>query len=69
MSNEFDVLVEKATNLPLESQEIFIDILQKNYHVAKRLEIIKDVEAGRKDYEEGNVFEGNADDITREIFD
>ncbi|TAL68286.1 MAG: hypothetical protein EPN82_11375 [Bacteroidetes bacterium] len=69
MRNEFDLLVEKATSLPLESQEIFLDILQKNYHAARRLEIIKDVEAGRKDYEEGNVIEGNADDIVREIFD
>lgn len=67
MIPEFNDLVEKTAKLPLESQEVFIDIVLKNYHLSKRKQIRNDIILGRKDHKEGKTSTGSFNDLMKEI--
>ena len=65
--SEFNELLEKVEKLPLESRQVFADILSKNIAEQKREEIHKDIIEGRKEYEAGLTHSGEVMDLMKEI--
>ncbi|MDQ1265223.1 MAG: hypothetical protein QG635_373 [Bacteroidota bacterium] len=65
--SEFNELLEKVEAMPLDSKEIFADILFKNISESKRTQIRQDIIQGRKEYQAGKTRSGDVKDLMKEI--
>jgi len=61
--NDFDELIETVENLPYESQEIFVDIINKRFSERKRLLFIADTLLSASDYKNGLSYKGSSEDL------
>lgn len=66
MSNFYELL-EESSNLMLDEQESFVDILQKRIAEEKRTRLISEVRESRIEYEAGDKKTSSFDDIMKEI--
>ncbi|MFH1050989.1 MAG: hypothetical protein V1779_08715 [bacterium] len=66
MSNFYKIL-EESSNLSLDEQESFVDILQKRIAEEKRKSLISVVRESQMEYEAGDKKTSSIDDIMKEI--
>ena len=63
----FHEIIEYVEELPVEEQELLIELVKKRIIEKRRRELEKEIKQARKDYEKGKVTRGTADDLIREI--
>lgn len=61
--NQFAYLIEDVEQMPFESQEIFIDIINKRFSEIKRERFIKESLQSQNEYLSGNYEEGSSDQL------
>ena len=61
--NNFAEILEDIDNMPIDSQEIFIDILNKRLTEKKREKFILSTLESKKEYDSGNYTKGNSEDL------
>ncbi|ROL58099.1 hypothetical protein D9V86_11830 [Bacteroidetes/Chlorobi group bacterium ChocPot_Mid] len=66
MSNFYEIL-DETSNLSLDEQESFVDILQKRIAEEKRKSLISAVKESQKEYETGDKKTSSVDEIMKEI--
>ena len=65
--HQFSDLIEKVDEMPLESQEIFVDIIQKRLDEKKREKFIKEVHESKVEYDSGNYSSGSSEDLFKAL--
>jgi hypothetical protein len=59
--------IESIENLPLDDQEILLEILQKRLQEQRRATLIQEVREIRQEYAEGNFQAGSVDDFLAQL--
>ncbi len=65
--SELNQVLESVERLPVEDQEILIDVIRKRLIEKRRDELARSITQAQKDYEEGNVFRGTIEDVIAEL--
>jgi hypothetical protein len=65
----FDQILEKIDTMPLEEQELIIEILQNRYREKRREEILKNAEETFEEYRKGLTSKGTVADLLKELED
>ncbi len=68
-TSEFQKVLETVEALPLEEQEILIDIIEKRISQKKRAKLVQEVREAQQDYAEGRVQRGSVADLIAELED
>ncbi len=68
-TSSFQQVIEAVESMPIESQEILLDILQKRLSASRRSQLVREVAEVRRDYAEGNVKFGSVDDFLAALDD
>ncbi len=63
----FDQILEKIDTMPLEEQELLIEILRNRYREKRRDEILKNSEEALEEYRKGLIAEGTVADLLKEL--
>ncbi len=63
----FNDLLEKVDEMPLESQEMFVDIIQKRLNEKKRDTFVREVHESRAEFDSGNYKSGTSDDLFKTL--
>ena len=66
-TSDFQNAIEVVEALPLEDQEVLIDILAKRIKQQKRDDLLKAIVEVEKDYADGNVRRGSVADLMAEL--
>ncbi|MCU0566456.1 MAG: hypothetical protein MUF49_07650 [Oculatellaceae cyanobacterium Prado106] len=66
-TSEFQKALETVEALPLEAQEILIDIIHKRLSQQRRAKLVQEVHEAEQDYAEGQVRRGTVADLMSEI--
>jgi hypothetical protein len=66
-TSDFQNAIEVVEALPLEDQEILIDILSKRLRHQKRDEFIASIKEAQEEYAKGNFRSGSVDDLLAEL--
>ena len=61
--SEFEQLIENVEQMPYESQEIFIDIINKRFLERKRERFIEETFESRNDHTTGKFKKGNSEEL------
>jgi hypothetical protein len=64
---DFAEIIEDIDRMPLESQEILVDIINKRFSEKKRERFIEETLESQKEYPNGNFVEGNSDDLFKAL--
>ena len=64
---QFNDLLEKVDEMSLESQEIFVDIIQKRLDEKKRGKFIREVHESKAEYDSGNYSSGSSKDLFKAL--
>jgi len=64
---QFGQILEMIDNLPMDEQDDLINIIRHRQIEKRREEIARNIDQARQDYQQGNVFRGNVDDIIAEL--
>jgi hypothetical protein len=67
MMTTFNDLIESIESLSDDDQELLIDTIKKRKIDRRRQAIKKDILLGKKDYKDGKVNRGTAEDLMREL--
>lgn len=59
--------IESVESLPIEDQEILLDILQKRLQERRRTNLYQEVRAIKQEFAEGNVKFGSVDQFLAEL--
>jgi len=65
----FDQILEKVDTMPLEEQELIIEILQNRYREKRREDILKNAEKTLEEYRKGLTSKGTVTDLLKELED
>ena len=65
--NIFNEVLEKMDMMPLEEQELIIQILENRYRDQRREEILKNAELTLEEYRKGLTSKGAVADLLREL--
>jgi hypothetical protein len=65
--NQFADLIEDVEQMPFESQEIFIDIINRRFSEIKRERFIKESLQSQNEYLSGNFEEGSSEQLFRAL--
>lgn len=65
--SELNQVLESVERLPVEDQEILIDVIRKRLIEKRRDELAQSIKQAQKDYGEGNVFRGTIEDVIAEL--
>lgn len=65
--NIFNEVLEKMDMMPLEEQELIIQILENRYRNQRREEILKNAELTLEEYRKGLTSKGTVADLLREL--
>ena len=65
--NNFYEILDASSNLTLEEQESFVDILQKRIIEEKRKKLIYEIMESEKEFETGDLQISTIDEIMKEI--
>lgn len=63
----FDQILEKINTMPLEEQELVIEILQNRYREKRREEILQNAEETLEEYRKGLTSKGTVADLLKEL--
>ncbi|MEG3437636.1 hypothetical protein V0288_10945 [Pannus brasiliensis CCIBt3594] len=66
-TSHFQQVIESIESLPLEDQEILLDILQKRLQEQRRANLVKEVQEVRQEFAEGNVQFGSIDEFLTQL--
>jgi hypothetical protein len=66
-TSAFQQAIESVESLPLEDQEILLDILQKRLLERRRTNLYQDVREIKQEFAEGNVKFGSVDQFLAEL--
>ncbi len=66
-TSDFQNEIEVVEALPLEDQEILIDILAKRLRQQRRDDLLKSIAEAEQDYADGNVRRGSVADLMAEL--
>lgn len=66
-TSHFQQVIESIESLPLEDQEILLDILQKRLQEQRRANLVKEVQEVRQEFAEGNVQFGSIDQFLTQL--
>lgn len=64
---QFGQILEMIDNLPMDEQDDLINIIRHRQIEKRREEIARNIDQARQDYQQGNVFRGDVDDIIAEL--
>ena len=64
---QFNDLLEKVDEMPLESQEMFVDIIQKRLNEKKRKKFIREIHESKVEYNSGNYQSGTSEDLFKAL--
>ena len=65
--SKLDQVLESIEVLPIEDQEILVDLINRRLVEKRRDEMAKNILRAQKDYEAGNVFRGSVEDVIAEL--
>ena len=65
--SEFDELIEKVDELPLDSQSVFLDIVYKRYNERLREQFNGEVRESIEEYKAGKFTKGNSEDLFKSL--
>ncbi|MBI5323889.1 MAG: hypothetical protein HZB41_01165 [Ignavibacteriae bacterium] len=65
--HQFNDLLEKVDEMPLESQEMFVDIIQKRLNEKKREKFIREVHDSKIEYDSGKYQSGTSDELFKAL--
>ena len=65
--SSFQELIESVEALPLDDQEILMDIINRRIIEEKREELVADMEESLPAYRKGEVRAGTVDDILKDL--
>ncbi len=65
----FDQILEKVDTMPLEEQELIIEILKNRYREKRREDILKNAEETLEEYRKGLTSKGTVADLLKELED
>lgn len=68
-TSELQQAIELVETLPIEAQEVLVEIIQKRLHQRRRAELLQTVLESERDYAEGNVHRGTVTDLMAELDD
>lgn len=63
----FSSVVEAVDQLPLDEQEVLLDILRKRIIASRRAELAKEIQIARKEFQNGDYQLATPSEITKEI--
>ena len=66
-TSAFQQAIESVESLPLEAQEILLDILQKRLQERRRTKLYQEVSAIKQEFAEGNVKFGSVDQFLAQL--
>ncbi|HHT9133968.1 MAG TPA: hypothetical protein ACFYD2_03610 [Candidatus Avalokitesvara rifleensis] len=66
-SPDFANIVDELSKIPLEEQEMLLEILQKRVIERRREEILKHSEESIEEYKKGLTSEGDVSDLIKEL--
>ncbi|MCY7323571.1 MAG: hypothetical protein LH660_17645 [Phormidesmis sp. CAN_BIN36] len=66
-TSDFQNAIEVVEALPLEDQEVLIDILAKRIRQQHRDDVLKSIAEAEQDYADGNVRRGSIADLMAEL--
>lgn len=64
---QFGQILEMIDHLPMDEQDDLINIIRHRQIEKRREEMARNIDQARQDYQQGNVFRGNVDDIIAEL--
>jgi hypothetical protein len=67
--SRFGAVVEVVETLPLEDQEMLVDLVRHRLIEQRRAEIAANIARTREEYEQGQVQRGTVDDLLAELSD
>ncbi len=67
--SRFGAVVEVVETLPLEDQEMLVDLVRHRLIEQRRAEIAANIARTREEYEQGQVRRGTVDDLLAELSD
>ena len=65
----FEQVLEKIDTMPLEEQELIIEILRNRYKEKRREEILKNAERTLEEHKKGLTSKGSVTDLLKELED
>ena len=65
--SKLDQVLESIEVLPVEDQELLVELINKRLIEKRRDEIAQNIAQAQKDYETGNVFKGSVEDVIAEL--
>ena len=65
--SRFQELIESVEALPLDDQEILMDIINRHIIEQRREELVADMEESLQAYRKGEVRVGTVDDILKDL--
>jgi flagellar biosynthesis chaperone FliJ len=68
-TSEFQKALETVEALPIEAQEVLIDVLEKRINQQKRARLVQEVHEAEQDYAEGQIRRGSVADLMSELED
>jgi len=66
-TSDFQNAIEVVEALPLEDQEILLDILANRLRQQRRDDVLKSIAEAEQDYADGNVRRGSVADLMAEL--
>ena len=64
---EFAEIIDSIENLPFDSKEILVDIINKRFSETQRVRFIESTIDSHSEYLEGNYIEGNSNDLFKSL--
>jgi hypothetical protein len=65
--SKLDQVLESIEMLPIEDQEMLVELMQRRLVERRREEIAKHIAQAQADYEAGKVFRGTVEDAIAEL--
>ncbi|MGJ3251627.1 MAG: hypothetical protein ACFE0J_10915 [Elainellaceae cyanobacterium] len=65
--SKLDQVLDSIEMLPLEDQEVLVELIQRRLVERRREEIAKHIAQAQADYEAGKVFRGTVEDAIAEL--
>ncbi len=67
VNTSFNQVLDLIEAMPDEEQMILFDLINRRRSERRRDEIVANIEAAAKEYEQGQVFRGSVDDVMAEL--
>lgn len=68
-TSELQQAIELVETLPIEAQQVLVEVIQKRLYQRRREELLQTVLESERDYAQGNVQRGTVADLMAELDD